>query len=885
MTPRLVAQRKSLEACVESLLREDIIEPAAGPTPWVSPVVLVPKPKQPGGVRLCVDMREANSAISRERHLLPTLDEVIHDLNGATVFSKLDLNQGYHQLSLHPDSRHITTFSTHIGLFRYKRLSFGINAAAEKFQNVIASAISDIPNVKNISDDVIIYGANVQEHDKALHAVLARFQELNLTLRKDKCQFYMPRIEFFGMIFSGQGMSADPAKIEAIKQADAPSSVSDVRSLLGMANYVSRFIRNYADIVAPLRDLTHKGAEFKWQEVHQQALDQLKCSLTSDDVMAYFDPRKKTVLIVDASPVGLGAILTQDGKVIAYASKALSSVEKRYPQIEREALAFTWGCHHFRMYLLGSHFKVKTDHKPLLPIFNKPTSQASARIENWRLKLQSFDFEVLYSRGDLNPADYMSRHLQGNSHCDLIADSAEQYVNFIVTQATPKALSRDDIIQTTSQDPTLQEVMHLISNGQWDNLKPVDGVDPSILRIFANVRDELTSVDGKFVLRGNRIVIPDALQKRVVELAHEGHQGLVKTRSLLRSKVWFPKMDPAVDEVVKKCFSCQIATPKPSREPLKMTPLPDGPWQHVSVDFCEVAGHYVLVVIDDYSRFPEVDIVHSTSAKTVIPKLDRIFAAYGVPQVVKSDNGPPFSGHEFAQFAEYLGFKHRKVTPLWPEANGEVERVMKTFGKVLRTTTSWRQQMYQFLRNYRATPHCTTGVAPATALFGRPIRIKLPCPIAVPCDTDFNPTLMRERDTYQKLKMKSHAECKRSIRDSDIQVGDTVLVKQPKRGKLSTPYHPIPLTVTSKNHSMLTAEGGDRKVTRNSSHFKKFISDEPASSLSDADLPNPLTSPVSASQDDTGSVLVDPSTRTPADPQLRRSSRVSKPPLRLIQEI
>ena len=188
---------------------------------------------------------------------------MIHDLHGATVFSKLDLNQGSRQLLLHPDSRHITTFSTHIGLFRYKRLSFGINAAAEKFQNVIASATGDIPNVKNISDDVIIYGVNRQEHDKALHAVLARFQELNLNLRTDKCQFYMPRIEFFGMIFSGQGMSADPAKIEAIKQADAPNSVSDVCSLLGMANYVSRFICNYADIVAPLCDLTHKGVEFK----------------------------------------------------------------------------------------------------------------------------------------------------------------------------------------------------------------------------------------------------------------------------------------------------------------------------------------------------------------------------------------------------------------------------------------------------------------------------------------------------------------------------------------------------------------------------------------------------------------------------------------------
>ena len=213
--------------------------------------------------------------------------------------------------------------------------------------------------------------------------------------------------------------------------------MSDVRSLLGMTNYVSRFIRDYAEIVAPLRDLTHKGVEFKWEDVHQAALERLKCSLTSDEVMAYFDPSKRSILLVDASPVGLGAVLTQDGKVISYASKALSSVERRYSQIEREALAIAWGCHHFRMYLLGSHFKVVTDHKSLLSIFNSPTSQASARIENWRLKLQSFNFEVLYSRGDLNPADYISRHLQGDTKCDLIAESAEQYVNFVMSQATP----------------------------------------------------------------------------------------------------------------------------------------------------------------------------------------------------------------------------------------------------------------------------------------------------------------------------------------------------------------------------------------------------------------------------------------------------------------
>ena len=434
--------------------------------------------------------------------------------------------------------------------------------------------------------------------------------------------------------------------------------------------------------------------------------------------------------------------------------------------------------------------------------------------------------------------------------------------------------------------------MRLISNGQWDDLKPVNGVDPSTLKIFANIRSELTSVDGKLVLRGNRIVIPDVLQKRVVELAHEGHQGLVKTRSLLRSKVWFPRMDTVVDSIVKTCGPCQVATPRPSREPLQMTQLPSGPWEEVSIDFCEIAGHYVLVVIDDYSRFPEIEIVHSTAAKAFIPKLDRIFAAYGIPKVVKSDNGPPFSGHEFAQFANYLGFKHRKVTPLWPEANGEVERFMKTFGKVLRTTANWKQEMYRFLRNYRATPHYTTGVPPATALFGRPIRIKLPCPLVVLCNESYDPVLMREKDAHQKLKIKTQAESRRATKECDIQVGDTVLVKQPKRKKLSTPYHPVPLTVTQKNHSMITAENDDRKVTRNSSHFRKFLTDESSSSgaleedgtYMDMQTSPPVPIPVPG-PDRADPVLLDPGKTAVTAPIPRRSTRVSVPPKILIQEI
>lgn len=282
----------------------------------VSPILTPPKPKDPDKVRLRVDMRQANQAILRERHLTPTIDDVIHELNGAKVLSKLDLTAGYHQLELHPDSRYITTFTTHLGLMRYKRLNFGISSAAEVFQNTIRQTLQDIASVKNLSDDIIIYGATQADHDKSLTAVFQRLKEQGLTLNRKKCEFNKNRLEFFGFIFSYGGISADPRKVESIKQADKPKDAAEVRSFLGMANYCSRFNSEFATVTEPLRKLTRKDTPWQWGVEQDAALSNLKDSLTSDATMAYFDPNMNTELIVDASPVGLGAILLQKDKSI-----------------------------------------------------------------------------------------------------------------------------------------------------------------------------------------------------------------------------------------------------------------------------------------------------------------------------------------------------------------------------------------------------------------------------------------------------------------------------------------------------------------------------------------------------------------------------------------
>ena len=356
--------RKDAEKELKRLEKLDIIETVEGPTPWISPIVVVPK--KSGEVRICVDMREANKAVKREKQFMPTIDDLIADLNGVTHFSTLDLSSGYHQLELAPECRYVTTFSTHVGLRRYKRLPFGINAASEIFQEAIREILTGLPGCKNISDDIIVFGKGQDDHDKNLLGVLQRFKENNLRLNKDKCEFSKTEIKFYGHIFGSSGLLPDPVKVEAIHNAGPPQNSSEVKSLLGMTQYVSRFIPNYASITTPLRLLTRQDTPWKWEQEEQRALDELKEALVGDQVMSYFDPRKKTEIIVDASPTGLGGLLVQEGKILSYASRALSDVESRYSQTEREMLAVVWGVEHFHLYVYGAQFSVITDHEPLL---------------------------------------------------------------------------------------------------------------------------------------------------------------------------------------------------------------------------------------------------------------------------------------------------------------------------------------------------------------------------------------------------------------------------------------------------------------------------------------------------------------------------------------
>ena len=514
--------RKHVEQELANLENQDIIEKVTGPTPWVSPVVIIPK-TDPSEIRICIDMREANKAIERERHLTPTIDDLIHDLNGAKYFSHLDLRAGYHQLELDEESRKITTFSTHVGLRRYKRLIFGISSASEIFQHTIEQILSDISGVRNISDDIIVYGTTKEEHDQSLKSVLSRLKDSGIT-------------------------------IQAICNCDPPENVSELRSLLGMATYCARFIKDYSSLVHPLRELTKQGVPWSWGIKEQTALDKLKQTLASDTCLSYFNPERATEIYVDASPTGLSGILVQRDKhdhtyIIGYGSRSLTDPETRYSQTEREALAVSWSVQHYHLYVYGNPFTVITDHKPLVTIFNKPNSRPPLRIERWCLKLQPYKFEVKYEPGKLNPADYMSRHPIEDSTDTSIA---EDYVCYISENSVPKSMTLQEVRDATLSDKTLQEVAEFVKNGKWYKIQ--NEQDKEELLPYNKVKEELTvSPNSDLILRGQRLIIPKLLQQRAVDIAHEGHFGISRTKALLRGKIWFPGVDNLVEKTVKMC--------------------------------------------------------------------------------------------------------------------------------------------------------------------------------------------------------------------------------------------------------------------------------------------------------------------------------------------
>ena len=347
----------------------------------------------------------------------------------------------------------------------------------------------------------------------------------------------MDRLVFMGILLSEKGIGPTEERVKTILEVREPENVTELRSFLGLATYSSRFIPHFATLSEPLRRLTKKDTPFIFGPEQKTAFESLKQSLGKAGTLAYFNKNAPTKVIADASPVGLGAVLVQnqDGlwAPVCYTSRSLTDCEQRYSQTE-EALALVWSCERLHAYIYGMKFDLETDHKPLETIYGQ-RSKSCAQIERWVLRMQPYDFRVVYILGTRNIADPLSRLLDRKTKPPRHEHGSEEYVRFVALHATPRALSTHEIEEASAIDEELMEVKKSIESGCFDKCKQ-----------YTLVAGELCII-GQLVLRGTRIVMPNKLCSRALALAHEGHLGIVGTKQNLQTKVWWPGTDKAAE--------------------------------------------------------------------------------------------------------------------------------------------------------------------------------------------------------------------------------------------------------------------------------------------------------------------------------------------------
>ena len=740
LRPVPLARRQQAADEIQSMDAAGIWEPVDR-SQWVHHMVTVRKPQ--GGLRITTDLSPLNRYVVPDRFPLPNPRELFLELKGATVFSKLDLRKAFFHIKLAQESRELTTTLTHQGLRQYTRLPMGLKDSASVCQRLVSQTLAGCPGTIAYIDDILVFGSTQEEHDACLREALKRLEAKDFRLQTSKCAISVPEVTFLGHVISASGIRPDPKNVEPIQKAPRPTTVKQVASFLGMVNYYQEFIPNMATLAEPLRRLQRKGVKFAWSQSCQAAFDRLKAAISRGVKVFIFDPNAPTYVSVDASDVGVGAVLSQiqNGKEvpIAHASHTLQERERAYAVNEREALACVWACETWEKFLLGRSFVLRTDHASLVSLLQSTTdTRKSAKFSRWLERLSEFDYKVEYRQGSQNAvADALSR-LSVPSTGDAVADPTH---DAIVRALTSDNLSPAAIKQATRADSTLSLVTRYVSQG-W----PKKVTSPG-LTSYKHVKDELAVQDG-YLLRGERIVVPAVIQRRLLEAAHVGHPGIVRMKRQLRRAYWWPGQDKAVEEFVRRCSACQQSDKSvaPANVPTAKVPTPAKPWQKLAID---IAGpfavapmneRFVVVLMDQYSKYPEILVTGNITSEAIIRWLDDIFSRYGLPNEIHSDNGKQFVSHDMARYLAANNVKHTRTPVYCPQQNGLVER----FNRYVKThveafvadNTPWRAGINALLRNFRATPSSADGKSPAEIMFGRSMRLPHEMP---PCDLHTSP--------------------------------------------------------------------------------------------------------------------------------------------------
>jgi len=773
-----LARQQACDEAVDAMLQADLIEPSD--SPWAAAVVMVPK--KVAGWRLCSDYRPVNGVTKKDSYPLPRIDESLDLVSGSSWFSSLDLRSGYYQVPLAPEARPKTAFCTGRGLWQFKVLCFGLCNAPATFVRLMDRVLAGVPRQQCVVylDDILVHGGSFKAALGSLRLVLSRIRAAGLKLHPDKCHFMQREVYFLGHKVGGEGIGTVKEKVQAVTDWPTPTNQKQLKSFLGLASYYRRFVRGFAGTAAPLFQLLQKDKDFVWTESCQTAFSSLQRALSEAPVLAPADPVLPFVLDTDASSEGVGGVLSQVGpegeRVVAYFSRAFNKHEKRYCVTRRELLAVVLSIRHFRYYLCGLEFLVRTDHSALqwLMTFKEPEGQ----VARWLEELQAFNFRVEHRAGVRHAnADALSRRPCAADGCrfcekrearerELLEEETgamEQSVGELMCRAL-QAVDMAEWKQQQEQDVDLQPVLQWVVARQrptWEEVAAFSATTKGLWSKFDALRLEQGVLQRawKEPATGEdrwQVVVPRSLRVDVLRAMHgaagSGHFGVAKTLRRLRQCFYWGRCRRDVEDFCRQCDPC-VARKGPSgrsHAPLQQFAV-GGPMERVAVDIVgplprsSKGNRYVLSAIDYFTRWPEAYPLPDQEAETVVDALlEGMFSRFGVPEIIHSDQGRNFESRLFALMCERLGAHKTRTTPLRPQSDGLVERFHRTLGQQLAILTSkhqkdWDDHLPLVLMACRSAVQETTSCTPALLMFGRELRTPAMLAFGRPPDSEDTP--------------------------------------------------------------------------------------------------------------------------------------------------
>ncbi|GJW55890.1 putative nucleotidyltransferase, ribonuclease H [Tanacetum coccineum] len=591
----------------------------------------------------------------RYRFPIPRLDDLLDQISGATIFTKLDLKSGYYQIRLRPGDEWKTAFKTREGLYEWLVMPFGLSNAPSTFMRVMNQLLRPFIGkfVVVYFDDILIYSASFSEHVTHVRQVLTLLRKDSFYAATKKCVFMTPKVLFLGYVVSGEGIQVDESKVAAVQEWPTPTTITEVRSFHGLASFYRRFISNFSSIMAPLTDCM-KGKSFVWTKEAESAFQVVKEKLTTTPILVLPDFSKVFELHTDASKVAIGGVLSQGGRPVAYFSEKLTEPKSRYSTYDLEFYAVVQAVKHWRHYLFHKEFVLFTDHDSLRHI--RTQDKVSHKHGRWLAFLEKFTFVVKHKTGVSNRA----------------ADALSRRSNLLVSMQVDVP-GLDVICEQLTLDPYFSNVLQGVQSGQYPDFNIHDG----------------------FLFKGNQLCIPDtSLRLKIIKELHgEGHVGRDRTLKLVQASYFWPTMRKEVDRYVKRCRICQVSKGTATNAGLYMPlPVPLQPWVDISMDFVlglprtQRGNDSIFVVVDRFSKMVHfIPCKKTTDAVNVAQLFFRdVYRLHGLPSSIVSDRDTRFLSHFWRSLWKMVNTQLNFSSAYHPQTDGQTEVVNRSLGNLLR---------------------------------------------------------------------------------------------------------------------------------------------------------------------------------------------------------